>query len=390
MLRLLWILLETVLIKDKAEVFVYGSGVSGLVAAYYLNKKNLKVSIVDPYDDPILQTHIKKEGLVEWAANSLLMNSESKALLDDIGLEYINYSEAGKKKFFYRCNELTRWPLNFIENLKLIPKPQENETLKDWSLKHLPESFFERVFKRGLQGVYGPNIDELSSDLVLTPFLNQNKSKSLGSVSFKNGMGELPKKLKEHLTNNGVEFLKEEPSQANGIRVVTTPTHSLPKCIENKDKEILSKVSYHNISTATVFVDENSKMLFSGFGAVFEDEPGVLGLILNSELFDNRASEGLSSETWILDGSVLKDESKALGTIQSLRNKMIGKESKVTAHYYKNWQKAFPVYDLKLESALKELKELCQLDRFFRHRKAYGKRQKLFRRGLSIKQYWRK
>ncbi len=353
--------------RDKTEVFVYGAGVSGLIAAYYLNKKKLKVSIVDPFNEPVLQTHIKKEGLIEWAANSLLMNLESKELLDNIGLEYINYSEAGKKKFFYRSGELCRWPLNFIESLQLIPfffkilffkkylKPKQNVTLKNWSLKHLPEAFYERVFKRGLQGVYGPNIDKLSSNLVLKPFLDQRKSKSLGSVSFKSGMQELPKKLKDYLTKNGVIFLKQEPVGKKAIRVVSTPAHSLPSCVDNKAKEILEKVMYHNISIVTFFVNEDSKMPFSGFGAVFEDEPGVLGLILNSELFENRASEGLSSETWIVDGTILKDESNAIDSIQALRHKMIGKESDVTAHYYKNWERAFPVYDIKLENALKEL-----------------------------------
>jgi oxygen-dependent protoporphyrinogen oxidase len=354
--------------SQKKEVLVYGSGVSGLIASYYLDKRGFKVSVVDPFDEPILQTLKVDEGLVELAANSILMNDEVKSLLEDLNLDYIHYSEAGKKKFFFREGKLTRWPLSLFQSLSLIPfflkflffkkslEPMSQETLKDWAFKHLPIKFYERIFKRALQGVYGPDVDSLSSSLVLKNFFKSG-SKSLGSVSFKSGMSELTTSLKNRLLSNGVEFLKQEPDSFKGLKVISTPAHSVPHSLPLEDKNFLSKISYHNISTVTLFFDEKDKVKFSGFGAVFEDVPGVLGLILNSDLFPNRALEGLVSETWILDGRVFHNESESLKEILGLRQRLTEKSevSLPKAIYFKNWPKAFPIYNLTLERVLKDL-----------------------------------
>jgi len=355
------------------EILVFGSGVSGLIAAYYLTKKNLRVSVVDPFKEPILQTLKVEEGIVELAANSILMNQEVKDILDDLGLEYFSYSDAGKRKYFFRKNNITRWPLNFFESLALIPfffrfmffrssiEPVEKETLKDWSLRVLPLKFYERVFKRALQGVYGPDIDNLSSSLVLKSFFASKSkstgSKKLSSISFKDGMCVFTDALKKHLKEKGVAFLNEEPEEFDGVRVISTPTHSLPKSAPVVDKKVLERVLYHNISTLTVFSEEQSRLPFSGFGVVFEDEPGVLGLIFNSDLFEDRATKGLVSETWILDGRSFSSQEGALRTVLEVREKMSGESKKtvVKSSYYKSWPKAFPIYDLNLESALSEL-----------------------------------
>jgi len=353
--------------KFSKEVVVYGSGVSGLVASYYFLKEGFRVYNVDPYKEPKIQTLIEDEGLVELAANSILMNEPVRKMLNDIELDYIHYSEAGKKKYFFRKAKLSRWPIGLLDSLKLAPfilklkfskdklRPKPFETLKSWASRVLPEKFYDRIFKRGLQGVYGPNVDDLSASLVINAFLDF-KEKSLGSVSFENGMGEFPKKLKTYLEARGVQFNNDEPKNFSGVRVSSTPAHSLPEFISEKQKNILERVSYHNISIITMFFDESNKMPFSGFGVVFEDEPGVLGLILNSELFPNRAKKGLISETWILDANLLKSEEVSKKAILALRQKMSGEKAcKLVKCNYKNWPMAFPIYDVELESVLKNM-----------------------------------
>ena len=173
---------------QQKEVMVFGSGVSGLVAAYYLNKKGFRVSVVDPYKEPILQTLKVKEGIVELAANAILFNEKVKSLLEDLNLDYVFYNSVGRRKYFFRKGEFTRWPLSFFQSLSLLPllinliffksklKPKKKETLKAWSLRTLPPEFYKRVFKTALQGVYGPDIDNLSANLVLKSFLKPCKS----------------------------------------------------------------------------------------------------------------------------------------------------------------------------------------------------------------------
>ncbi len=91
--------------------------------------------------------------------------------------------------------------------------------------------------------------------------------------------------------------------------------------------------------------------------AWFEGEPkGVLGLILNSDLFDLRAKKGLVSETWIMDGDVVKSENDALSVIKNSRADFFKKTNQIEKVYFKHWNKAFPNYSVELERVLNELK----------------------------------
>ncbi len=349
------------------SALVYGSGVSGLIAAYYLHKGGYAVSVVDPYMEPKIKTLKTPEGLVERAANSILHNEAVKSLLEDIELEYEMYSDLGKKKFVFLNGKAKRWPLSFIETLKSIGplfslakkkehmKPLLNETIGEWGLRTLGVAALENLMIPGLQGVYGGDTKNLSANLVLKNIFDKKKKRTLGSVSFKNGMQEFCDRLKESLTDKGVLFLKEPEGECD-VTVISSPAHSLPSCVRAETKELLTKVSYKKVSTMTVFVEEKDRMPFEGFGCVFKNQKeGVLGLILNSDIFDNRASKGLVSETWIFDGELVNTEEDALDKVSFFRKEKFLRENKIVKSHFKYWEKAFPAYDKKLEKALNEL-----------------------------------
>ncbi|MGH1468230.1 MAG: protoporphyrinogen/coproporphyrinogen oxidase [Bdellovibrionales bacterium] len=349
------------------SALVYGSGVSGLIAAYYLNKGGYAVSVVDPYMEPKIKTLKTPEGLVERAANSILHNEAVRDLLEDIGLEYEMYSDLGKKKFVFLNSKAKRWPLSFMETLKSIGplfslakkkehmKPLLNETIGEWGLRTLGSAALENLMIPGLQGVYGGNTKELSANLVLKNIFSKDKKRALGSVSFKNGMQEFCDHLKKTLINRSVVFLKETEGEFD-VTVVSSPAHSLPSCVNKETRELLSKVSYKKVSTVTIFVEEKDRMPFKGFGCVFKNQKeGVLGLILNSDIFDNRASKGLVSETWIFDGELVNTEEDALSRLSLFRKEKFLRENKIVKSHFKYWEKAFPAYDKKLEDALSKI-----------------------------------
>ncbi len=353
----------------KPTVVVYGSGVSGLIAAYFLYKKGFKVTVIDPYNKHKISTLIVSEGLVERAANSILCNQATKDLLNEIGLEYEFYSDLGKKKYVFINGKTKRWPLSFIQTLKNLKplfalmkknpqiKPLENETLKDWGLRVLREPLLDNLIVPGLQGIYGGDVKELSASLVLKNFFQLDRKDFLGSISFKNGMQEFCDYLKGYLIKKGASFEKESLKNYN-FRVISTPTYSLPDCVSMDIKNILSKVSYKKISTMTVFMDKEDRVPFKGFGCVFKNQKkGVLGLILNSDIFTNRAKQGLVSETWIFNGCFIKEEKTALSLVKSFREEKFFRKNKIIRSYFKYWEQAFPAYDLTLEGVLKKIEK---------------------------------
>lgn len=353
--------------KMKTSVAVYGSGISGLIATYYLNKEGFRVSVIDPYKDPKIQSLKMPEGLVERAANSILHNDEVKGLLNDIGLEYELYSDLGKKKYIFLNDKPRRWPLSFLETLKSIKrlialgkkkpemKPFKGETISAWGARAIGSTLLNNLMIPGLQGVYGADTGNLSASLVLKNFFTKGKKRSLGSLSFKNGMQQFSDHLKSYLIKEGVEFVEESQKDFD-LKVVSSPSHSLPDFVSADVKTLLSDVTYKKVSTLTVFVKAEDRMSFEGFGCVFKDQSeGFMGLILNSDLFDNRAKEGLSSETWIFDGNLVKTEKEALKRLKPFRENKFQRTNKIANVYFKHWNKAFPSYDLKLEEILNEL-----------------------------------
>ena len=369
------------------RIAVYGAGVSGLIAAYYLFKKNLLVDVIDPYGQTTIGSLETEYGVIEKAANSILANSDVIDLLKDIGLEYEYYFDAGKRKYVFSRNKASKWPLTFMETLKNLKKlfsfarkkehmrPLAYETIGKWGRRVMGETVTQKLICPALQGIYGANSKDVSAKLAFGHLFDQanNKKKSKpkgkkvsGSLSFPKGMQEFQDGLKDFLEKNGVSFVKEKVKDREySYSVVSTPTHSLPECVSDQNKELLSKIEYKKVSTLTVFVDEKDRMDFSGFGCVFEGEPkGVLGLLLNSDLFDGRAKEGLVSETWILNGEIHTDEEETLVIIGKVRKFVFKRENKVVSSYFKHWEKAFPNYSVELEHVLNELEPQEDVDFF--------------------------
>ena len=358
------------------KAVVYGSGVSGLIAAYGLFKKGVEVTLVDPFHASILQSLNTDDGVVELAANSILYNREVGELLKDIDLDYDFYSPLGKKKFVVLGKKIKRWPLGPIETLKSAKilfklarknkelEPKEQEMLGDWGKRVLNEPILEKLLKPALQGIYGFETEKLSASLVFKNFFTRGKiteSKNFktpkGSISFKNGMQDFTKSLRAYLEKNGVEFVIE-PKGKFDFSIVSTPTHSLPDCVSSKNKGLLSRVQYKPMSTATFIVKEKERLKIEGFGSVFKDGPeGVLGLILNSDLFEGRANRGQVSETWIADGREVITQYEMEKAVEKIKKNVFKKEIKPERVYFKHWPQAFPTYSIELEKTLGSLEQ---------------------------------
>jgi len=348
---------------------VYGSGVSGLLSAYALTKRGVRVDVVDPYGDVILQSLETDDGVVELAANSILSNSDVEELLADIELQAIPYTKLGRNKFVLGDKGIKRWPLSVWATLgsfgalyslafkKEKIKPKKNETIDVWGKRLLKTDLLESLIKPGLQGVYGYDTADLSASLVLKNlFKKKKKSKFSGSVSFTRGMGQFTIKLKEYLAKNGVNFKDISNKGDYDFHMVSSPAHSLPDVVSKKNKDLLSKIEYKEISIGTFIIEKKEKLEIEGFGCVFKNQDeGALGLILNSDLFPKRSKYGYVSETWIFDGRKIKTQYEMEKAVFKIRKEAFKKLTPTKTVYFKRWPRAFPDYCLTLEETLNSL-----------------------------------
>lgn len=348
---------------------VYGSGVSGLLSAYALVKRGVSVDVIDPYGDVILQSLETDDGVVELAANSILNNSEVEKILSDLELEAIPYTNLGRKKYVYAYGKLSRWPLSFMSTLKSLNalfclalkkekmKPFEGESVQEWGERVLNKDLLENLIKPGLQGVYGYETGKVSAFLALKNlFKKKKKSKLKGSVSFAKGMGEFVEALRSYLEKNDVQFLTEPDQKGYEFSVVSSPAHSLPALVSPRNRELLSKIDYKEISIGTFIIEKKDKIDAEGFGVVFKNQDeGALGLILNSDLFPKRSKYGYVSETWIFDGRAVKNQYEMEKAVVKIRKNAFSKNTAFKTVYFKRWPKAFPNYSLVLEKVLAAL-----------------------------------
>jgi len=357
--------------KTKFKAAVYGSGVSGLLMAYALVKRGVSVDVIDPFGEGILQSLETDDGIVELAANSILSNPDIEAILFDIELQAVPYSKLGSNKFVYSNNKAQRWPLTLWSSIKsfgalyslalkkVSMRPLPGETIQTWGERVLTRELLENLIKPGLQGVYGYDTHEVSASLALKNlFVKKRKSKFKGSVSFTKGMGQFIQKLRAYLAKNGVEFKLVSDRTGYAFSVVSTPAHSLPNVVSQKNKDLLSNIEYKEISIGTFIVEQKERLDIEGFGCVFKDQDeGALGLILNSDLFPKRSKYGYVSEAWIFDGRKVKTQYEMEKAVIKIRKEGFGKLTPTKTVYFKNWPKAFPSYNLYLENTLKSLEQ---------------------------------
>jgi len=236
-------------------------------------------------------------------------------------------------------------------------EPLENETVSEWGRRTVGELVSKRLIQRGLQGIYGPETGNLSASLCLAPIFAKSKRSSKGSLSFKNGMGSFIKVLENEVPLMGAQFENisdggEKVQKPEGVSIICSPAHSLPQFVEHK----FALIKYHSISTVTLIFPETARLPFKGFGCLFDEKEskGILGVILNSDLFDNRANEGEVSETWILNGDIFKSP-EDLVNLLDFREEKFNKEASPIDIYFKWWKEAFPVYNLDLENEIKKI-----------------------------------
>ncbi|EOQ96197.1 hypothetical protein LEP1GSC195_2138 [Leptospira wolbachii serovar Codice str. CDC] len=353
--------------------------------AYHHTKRGDSVTLYELSDrlGGLIGTKTVEEGLVELAANGVLLTDSMKSMLDDIGLVPLYPNKASKRRYFWIHQKLSRLPISIFTGLRLLYtvgfkklKFNEEQNFETWAGQMFGISVTKNIMEPAIGGVYGTRLDSLQAESIFSKWdgsgkstilkeVKKNKEKTYGTVSFPKGMEDLVSHLIAYLkpkiqikTQFQSESLEDILKWEGKIRVCMSLKNLLPLLGNQIKKE--ESPNLLSITTITRFgkIHLTKKPCF---GILFGKNEGIhaLGVLSNSDIFPDRANGGLHSETWIYPSAAKTDETISWESIlEKDRNQITKKTDTPKAVYVTSWKGAFPAYDRKLFLFNKRLDDL--------------------------------
>ena len=326
--------------QNKREATVVGAGIAGMLAAYVLDGRGYRVTLIEGKHRAggLIRTRQTDFGIAESAAHSLIATEAVQEVCKDLDVDLIAPRKDATAKYVIRDGKLTRFPLTLRETFATIrhaafarSKNNEHETVDRWAHRHLGDAARDYLLTPFVRGIYGVQPAELGVATAF-PFLNLPKGQTLLSafarhkikrqkqspkqrVAPRLGMGDLITKLERRLEQRlGSRFRKGEelknlPEAANVI--LATPAYVAAQLLKSTAPGLakeLRKVRYTPLVSVTTFVERRAfERPVNGVGVLMPacEQTRSLGILFNSSSFEYRVTDDtrLASFTIMMGGT---------------------------------------------------------------------------------------
>jgi oxygen-dependent protoporphyrinogen oxidase len=326
--------------QSKREATVVGAGIAGMLAAYVLDNRGYRVTLIEGKHRAggLIRTRQTDFGIAESAAHSLIATEAVREVCRDLDVDLIAPRKDATAKYVIRDGKLTRFPLTLGETLDTVrhaafarSKNSEPETVDRWAHRHLGDAARDYLLTPFVRGIYGvqpaelgvatafPFLDLPEGQTLLSAFarhrLKRQKKAPKQRVAPRLGMGDLVNKLERRLEQRlGSRFrkgeeLKDLPDAANLI--LATPAYVAAQLLQAAAPDLakeLRSVRYTPLVSVTTFVERRAfERPVNGVGVLMPacEDTKSLGILFNSSSFQFRVTDDtqLASFTVMMGGT---------------------------------------------------------------------------------------
>ena len=167
-------------IDKSSTINIIGAGISGLLAGFYLKKQGCSVELWDTASSTggKISSNITSLGLVESAANAIILDNHVLTLLQDLHMSYLPARPKLKRWIQDKDKPISSsaFALSFLKRfaLKGIKKTPHTKnylhtTLSDFFIPLLGYEVSTQIFSAVTRGIYAKNADELTLDAFFSP-----------------------------------------------------------------------------------------------------------------------------------------------------------------------------------------------------------------------------
>jgi oxygen-dependent protoporphyrinogen oxidase len=387
-------------------IVIVGGGISGLSLAYYLQKQGVAFKLIEQNKRTggYIRSIRQKEYLFEEGPNSLLVDAEIQALLDELNLteEIVEANPASKKRYILRKGQYRALPssppallfngffswkakLDIFREMSRPPAPQEGEHVADFFERRFGKEVVDYAVTPFVSGIYAGDPYRLRLDKVfpqmpdyektygsvLKGFIKNKGGARRRSLSFRNGMQTLPERLtqavKEHLLlQTTVERIEKQGSEwlvhVNGgeiIRashvVLTVGAHQAARLLPEyytAAKEVWQQVYYPPLAVVhSAYYKHQFKQVPEGFGALHPivENSFSLGSIWSSSLFPERCKDNEVLITTFVGGALQPNKAqyedrRIMHEVNLELKQLLHIQGVPVLQSITRWEKAIPQY----------------------------------------------
>lgn len=377
-------------LSKNSPIQVIGAGISGLLVGHYLKKAGLDFKIWDLSNRSggKIHSYHNKFGLVETAANAIILDQNVKDLLTDLNLVPLEATKKLKRWVDHNGQWYIHYRLAFRIFTCLFLKGFKQACYQHNDKVVFLDKFFTPLMGKAwsvqflsaiCRGVFSKNSYELTLDAFFNAdFLAtlgkeklnffqffyrfiayKKKHKSSGSVSFKQGMQELidglTLELKDHLhLNANIESISS--TIALGNTLFCTPPHQTSSLLQVTHPQLADKFKHIpmvSLQSMTVFTKKPFIKLENSFGVLLTPSctQPFFGILAPSEIFPHRTKKP-DQYCYTLIGEMTDSTT----VLESFYEYAQLNKTDILEHVLHQWPSAIPLYNDQRINLINEIK----------------------------------